>query len=412
MKQAFSRFSSRGLVAGIGIGLSILGQAAWSATCQSIDPTDGGAIHHLNAGGFLTVTMAPGEVLTITPDFGPGIVSSPFRLSGPGFTDAGDLSAVARYTATADGMARLSTRGGAGDFDVTCTTVKPASAAGSAIVMGAEISGVTQSEATATGVGLNSQSRFGQSQSSVQRNRFFLGTAGRANAPDWNIWTSAEFRMLEGGLDGQAADLVMGVDRKLGENVLIGALLAYGVLDISNGTDTAQAQSLAFGPYLAVDTNGLTIDSFLTFARPEYETTLGNFTATRRTTGLSLTGDVERGGWGLSPSLSYLAFVEEQPAVGTAAANRIVSKTLSASIKLEAKAGFLGGDLAPYFSIGLDHGRWESTSAGISRFTAPRYGLGLGGTLGIGDLTIDIDAGRLRADTRDIGIRARYEIAF
>jgi hypothetical protein len=68
--------------------------------------------------------------------------------------------------------------------------------------------------------------------------------------------------------------------------------------------------------------------------------------------------------------------------------------------------------MVPYVSAAADYRVSNSTLTGLDSFTAPRFGFGVKGKLGRGDISVDVDFGQTRSDTFDRGIKFGYELKF
>ncbi|MBV0913626.1 autotransporter outer membrane beta-barrel domain-containing protein [Anianabacter salinae] len=243
------------------------------------------------------------------------------------------------------------------------------------------------------------------------------GTPGQVGRSDYNAWISAEGRFYSGAVTGFSGDLVGGVDFLIGSRMIVGALAAYNHMELSTTTTQASVNAAAVGGYFAsrLDTN-LYLDGYLSVAFPNYIVPGASFSATRYSASLNLTGEIERGLYRLEPFAQFKGFTEGQPAyTGTAGAvgtNDITSYTLSMGGRLTATANEGTGGIVPYVSLALDYRMISSTLAGTDTFLAPRFGVGGQMAVGRGALSLDLDTGRVRSDTTDIGGRVTYEFVF
>jgi hypothetical protein len=284
---------------------------------------------------------------------------------------------------------------------------------------GSTISAGSQIAAAGNGVFNNAQNRLnGGGSNFATRNTVFLstknmpGAASQLGNPDWNAWISAEGRNYNGGFDGSSADVVLGLDKLISSNVIVGGMLAYGRTDIQDATQRTQVTSLASGAYLASRLRGdLFLDGFITYARPDYTVGANSFTATRTAVSLSLSGSYSGGSYLVTPFGKLSGYREAQPAYAAVAANDITSFNASLGAKVEPLAPMANGML-PYISLAADYGSKTSTVNGTQSFTSPRVGLGFGMATGGGYLSVDLDAGRVQSDVRDVGLRATYEFSF
>ena len=285
--------------------------------------------------------------------------------------------------------------------------------------VGSTLSATSQIRTTGFGVSSNGQNRLnGGGGNGATRNTVFLstqslpGAQSQFDAPDWNAWISAEGRRYDGGFDGSSADVVVGVDNLISGNLIAGALLSYGRTDVRDATQRTQVTSLAVGAYFATRLQGdLFLDGFLTYGRPEYTVGANSFTATRTALSLSLSGNYSGGTFSVTPFGKLTGYREAQPVFGAVAANDISSLNASLGAKVEPLAPMANGVL-PYISLAADYGSKTSTANGTETFSSPRMGLGFGMATGGGYLSMDLDAGKVQSDVRDMGLRATYEFSF
>ena len=340
---------------------------------------------------FTASTSGATKSLTIT---GPGSVS--IAVSGLSAKDSISTSS-ATFTCTPAALRKPATPANDVDGDAT-----------------GQISGANQTNATANGTSDNADNRFNNGNGiQVGKNDLYVSTqvVGVQN-PEWNAWASVEYREFSSALTGDSLDFVGGVDKLIDDDTLVGVLLGYGKMDLSDGTNTSEQTSIAVGPYFAQRLDGMILDGFLTYARPDYVTTSGNFTSTRLSLGLSASGDALESAPFIEPYLDLRAFKEEQPAYGAFSANTINSYTVSLGAKFTAMQSLGTTGLTPHMSLGVDSNSTTSTLSGTDSFTYGRIGLGLSGQLGAGFLSIDVDYGKTRSDVFDRGIEMRWEMTF
>lgn len=304
---------------------------------------------------------------------------------------------------------------------VTCTPAGTAAANTPDVI--SNIGANSQTDATGTGISNNTQSRLGGGRdNSASRNAVFFssqnlpGAQSQFGLPDWNAWISAEGRTYRGGFEGSTADVVAGVDTLVSTDMLVGALLAYGRVDITNAGNRSEVTSLAIGAYFAKRfQNDLFLDGFISVARPEYQTQGTTFSANRVSAALTLTGSYTGGRVNVTPFGKLAGYRENQPAFvgtgGAVAANTITNVNLNLGAKVEPLTPLASGIL-PYISLSVDAASSTSTLNGTTSFIAPRIGVGFGAALGMGYLSVDLDAGKVRDNVRDMGLRATYEFTF
>ena len=362
-----------------------------------------------NAGDSLTVTpLVAGERVSWTQTSGTALVN--VARASATFTSTGD-NANGAATITADGAISYSIVN-TGSTTISCGTVPTGTGADGNIT--GQIGGSSQTNSISTGTSENAQSQLGTGNGTqVNQNSLFISTQGAGlSEPDWNAWASVEYRKYNDALSGDSLDFVAGVDRLINNETLVGFLIGYSRMDLTDGTSTSDQKSLAVGPYFARRSNGMIIDGFLTFARPQYETTAGNFTSTRWSIGLSANGDALANAPYISPYFDLKAFQESQPAYGAIAANKITSYTVSLGAKISALQEMGNSGLTPHMRVGVDGKSTQSTLAATDRFAYGRLGVGLSGQVGMGYLTVDIDYGKTRSDVFDRGIEMKWEVSF
>lgn len=285
------------------------------------------------------------------------------------------------------------------------------------------LGGNSQTGATNTGVGQNSQNRFGGGNGNgneVSQNRIFISTQGIGGqgleSPDWNAWVSLEGRGYAGNVAGYALDLVGGIDRLVTPDLLVGGLVGVGRISLRNATSRATATAPMVGPYIGYRTpSGLIIDGFATFARPFYEADGGRFAATRYSLGLTVTGSTQKPWAELRPFGSLKAFSENQPtyvngSAVTVAANSITSVVATGGVRMNFTPRANG--FAPYVGLAADFSQTRSTASGTGTFFYPRLSAGFRQPMGGGQLNVDADFGKSQSRTFDKGLKVSWEFKF
>ncbi len=289
----------------------------------------------------------------------------------------------------------------------------PAPAAGSAFID-------TQTTAVQTATSRNTQARLNGNgpNNQVTQNSVFLSTSNLPGAqsqfgqPELNAWVSLEGRSLNGATTGRTLDLVLGVDRLISSRLIVGALVAYGRQDLTAGATNTQVNSPSVGAYFATRLQGDWLaDGYLSLARPAYDVNGATFTASRVSGSFAISGNYEGFGLDIAPFAKLNGYREAQPAYGAVAANDITRLNTSVGARLSPLAAFDSGVL-PYISVAVDYGMTDSTAGGRDTYWAPRLGAGFSTALAGGFLSIDVDAGRIRSNVTDLGLRATYEMSF
>lgn len=311
-----------------------------------------------------------------------------------------------------------------GDITVTCTPAAlatPSTLSNTASTIGA----TSQTNATRTGISNNAKGRLNSNATTrnlVTSNAMFFstqnlpGAAGKFGNPDWSAWVSVEGRSYSGDLEGWSADIVTGVDKLVRDDLIIGALLGYGRVDVKNATQAAEVTSIALGAYFAKRfQNDIFLDGFISIARPDYVVDGASFTSQRSSLALSLSGDFVGGKVKVTPSGKLSTYREKLPAYtgsgGAVAAHSVKNLNLNIGVKIEPLTVMANGIL-PYISLGADYGSNDSVLSGNQSFFSPRIGAGFGVDLGGGYLSVDVDAGKVQKGVRDVGLRANYEFSF
>lgn len=286
----------------------------------------------------------------------------------------------------------------------------------------AAISANSQMRAIKNGVGNTARGRLGATSSSTaSRNQLFISTQNltrsQLEAPEFNAWVSAEGRTYSGGFDGTTADIVIGADKLFSDNVLAGVLLGYGRADVKDASSSAVVNSPAIGAYFASRLAGdLTLDGYISYARPDYDTNSAGFTSDRISLALSLNGDYSTQKANIRPFARLGGYSERQPGYtgtgGAVAANDINAYTASLGARFEASTAAGPTRMTPYISAAVDYGYSTSTANGSDDFLAPRLGVGIMGPVGAGYLSLDLDGGKVTSDTYDLGLRATYDFSF
>jgi len=419
LKYPFSHLCAAAVVVSSVVAGPLAPTAAYASgttfAAQTCSATSNYTLAH--GGHNITILVSEGDVFTLVK--GAGAFQEPILTPLPGGVS---IAIPASYTVpTGISSVRFLSGSGAGDgsINITCATTGGADLPTTAGSIGAN----SQTTATRTGISNNTQNRLGGgSGNSATRNSVFMSTQNLPGAqsqfgqPDWNAWISVEGRSYSGDFEGWTGDVVAGIDTLISNDLIVGALLAYGRVDIQSPTQRAQITSVALGAYFAKRfQSDLFLDGFISLARPDYQTQGTTFTSSRTSASLTLTGSYTGGAWNVTPFGKFGAYREQQPAYvgtgGAVAANDITNISLALGAKVEPLAPLASG-LLPYISLGVDYGANTSTISGTSTFISPRIGVGFGMDLSRGYLSVDLDAGKVQEGVRDLGLRATYEFSF
>lgn len=280
----------------------------------------------------------------------------------------------------------------------------------------------TQAQSIQLAVIANLRSRWNGGGNTASRDQIYVSTrnlpgANAFETPEFNAWMSLQWRHFSGGSDGHSADLTFGLDRFINPDLLVGGYFAYGQSEMTTGTTILSANSPAFGIYASRRLGqGLFLDGTLGVARPRVKVGTGRFTSTRYTASLQLSGETTLGALTVSPFVSVLGTLDQQPAytgtLGAVAADDVKSVTASLGARFEPTMGIGPGNAwQPWLSVAWDHGSLRSNT-GRDTFDAPRIGLGISGAWGTGELSLEADAGKIGSTTRDVGLSMFYEWRF
>ncbi|MFT5006916.1 MAG: hypothetical protein ACI8YI_002547 [Paracoccaceae bacterium] len=284
------------------------------------------------------------------------------------------------------------------------------------------LSANSQTQATNTGIGVNSKGRFGVSSNIVSQDFIYVSTSNGASGQllpaGWSAWGTLEGRFYSGGTQGVSVDFVGGIDNMIAPDLLVGVLAGYGRTMVTDGGVDETAASPMLGVYFGknVDEN-LLIDGFLSFARPQYDTSGASFLASRVSAGLTVTGQFSRKGLLIEPFLFARGYSEQQPGYTTGlgalvAANDALSVAASLGVRVNFLNANFAGNLKPYASVAADYQRVFNTVGADDLVLAPRIAMGVTGELWQGQVSVDIDFGKSSSDTFDRGLKFGYEVSF
>lgn len=375
----------------------------------------------------LNVVVSEGDVVAVN---NMSMSSFPSRLSDSRMNSVSPAPASYAVPAGVTSVNITSGSGqmGDGSLTISCTLAADVGAQTSSALLTntASIIGAnSQINATYTGVSNNAKGRLNGNSTTrnlVTNNTLFFSSQNLPGAdkkfgnPDWSAWVSAEGRSYSGSIDGWSADIVTGVDKLVRDDLIIGALLGVGRVEVRNATQSADVNSVAVGAYFAKRfQNDLFLDGFISVARPDYKVDGASFNSNRSSLALSLTGSFTGDKVKLTPSGTLSAYREKLPAYvgnsGAVASSDVSNLNLNIGAKIESLAAMANGIL-PYISLSVDYGSYDNGLSGSQSFFAPRIGVGFGADLGGGYLSVDLDAGEVQDDIRDFGLRASYEFNF
>ncbi|MCT4611184.1 MAG: autotransporter outer membrane beta-barrel domain-containing protein [Pelagimonas sp.] len=247
----------------------------------------------------------------------------------------------------------------------------------------------------------------GGAPGSVTQNGLFLSTNGSVAMP--KLWASIQGRNFDGTIDGSSREFTLGGDFEIGRTRL-GLFLSSGRSDLDVNGVSVDAEGLSYGPYFKSNiTDRISVNGYALSSKPEYTVGGTKYEATRRAFGLTGKMDHQLGRTQLTSHLSVSRFNEDHPAAGILAATN-VSSTLAS---IGSRATFMAeSNFRPYVSLGGDFHRYEDGVNGKTTQNSGRFGTGFDLDMGLGQLSLDIDSGRLLKGTRDVGVNLRFEMAF
>lgn len=365
------------------------------------------------------IVLKKGEVLTIsTPDAATLAVQIEFN--GQGGTDD-SLCNPAFNNTSCDGHSHTAQRNGnylvdafntpGNSFTLSCAGGGGTGAAG--VTGGPAAAQGTGALVSATGStrmigGAINNALTGGAPAVVTKNGLFLST--RDSGSGLIGWAAAQGRWFDGDVDGTSRELTFGMDFEAGRNTRLGLFLSAGRADLDISGVSVDSTSFSFGPYFKTSlSDRYTLTGYALWARPDYSVGTTSYEAERRAAGLTANADYTWGSTDIRSFVGVSAFSEDHPAAGALAARDVTSVTGS----LGTRATFQTGTaLAPYVSLGAEFTRFDDGLGGESSFTSPRIGTGFDYDTGAGNLSLDLDGGRILEDTRDLRLRMNYNLNF
>lgn len=167
--------------------------------------------------------------------------------------------------------------------------------------------------------------------------------SGSNDAPLWNAWVRGRLSQYDGdgsSFDGHIADVFAGLDYRLSDHVVVGAMVGYGQTDFSTLITAVsggyEADSLTVGAYAGIELlEALQLSTSASYTNSDYENrsgaTAGSFSADRLTISANLSGQhAMHNGFILEPSLNFLWASERQGAYTDSAAVTHAANTINA----------------------------------------------------------------------------------
>lgn len=366
------------------------------------------------------VYMLAGETLVLSTGT-PSTVSISIEYNGSGGTDDSICLAAPSggcdghiHTAQLDGTYMIQGfTGNSGTVTVQCgaNLTPPAIEAGgtSAGVVTAQGTGaLTAGAASSMAVGSAISNAINGSGPAVSTQGIFLTTGGSAGMSKG--WVSLQGRSFDGDVDGRAYEFTLGTDFQVAEGTRLGLFVSTGKADLNVSGTSVDSTALTYGPYFKTQISGMyEITGYAAFAKPEYTVGGTSYDAERRSGGLTVNANYVWGNTQVKSFLGVSGFKEDHPAAGALAAREVNMVTGS----IGTKATFASGSaLQPYLSISADFSRFDDGVNGRKTHSTPRLGTGFDYATGAGNLSMDVNGGRILEGTRDVEVRLKYDFSF
>ena len=418
---------------------------ALSSGCAAIDGYSVGSA--AISATFTSSAFEEGEVVTLTADsltasdpISPGdavfyfVDASLSRLSANNTYPVGSGLVSETLVVPAGGITGLGFRedAGAGSYFTTFTNLhlscsaapdveeeEEEDAVAAVVERVADISLATQQQSLTRALSQNFRARFGGAGSTVSRNGLYFSThdmpGNRGTPMEYSAWGSLSGRVYRDGLEGHSVDFVVGADRFVTPQTLLGLMFGGGVTDLEdNDGNNASARSFLVGTYGAHQyASGLMTDGYLAYSGANYEADGIDIDTDRFLLGVSLSGEMVQPTGVLTPRMRLDAAWEQFPddidEVAGGTARRAV---LGIGARYDWTTLIVGTGLSPFLSADMEFGWSESASGTSDKFASPRIGLGVSGVLAGGSLSTGFDIGRTTSETYDYGLRLNYAFTF
>ena len=239
----------------------------------------------------------------------------------------------------------------------------------------------------------------GTGASTVSGNGFFLQSIGKAakdipgTQPALNVFVSAEVTSFEGDtFDGLTGDLTLGLDYRVTRDVVVGGLVSAGRADFSTliGTNVGSLENTGFtvGLYGAAKVFGdVTVDGLMTYSGLSYDvanaTTTGDFDASRFGVSIGVYNQLPFMGAIIEPHARVVYGIEEQDSYTDSAGRSVGSNTVNAGrIVLGPRLiAPMANGFTPWISTS---GVYEFSDSGNLATGAPDFDETFSGTVGLG----------------------------
>lgn len=237
-----------------------------------------------------------------------------------------------------------------------------------------------------------------------------LSTQGASNP--YSGLASLSAQRTSGGFDGNAANLILGVDRALQSgDVVLGAMVQFGQSQITAPlSPTVERDEVMVGPYMtAILAPDLYLDGFLLYGKPDYVVGGVPSSGDAWIGGLTLTKAIQRQTVDILPFAS-LAIKRETPNAATRIDATVL--TLGTSVRF-APVAFNGGQRQTFSRFELDFGRYSDNLGTSIDYVAPRIALGADFAFdGGGSLRMAINGSYADDGTNIVAAQLLYRMAF
>ncbi len=234
----------------------------------------------------------------------------------------------------------------------------------------------------------------------------FLATNAPGNAP--RVWWAFEAREYHGSTNGRKFDMLLGIERPLGNGTRLGFATGYGVAALDTGREI-KTQTLSFAPYIETSlTDNIGLKAWAALSRPDYR--LGNAprVAWRTAAGLNASGRYELQRMNLSGSAGLSLSQQVSSGVGDVSAWQVgkLSATLRTRATLRLERNF-----RPYFELGYSYGAWvDAGDSGESQ--APSLKTGLSWSYKKRSFSLSLNGTQVFDPVQPLVLNTNYSIRF
>lgn len=412
-------------------------------TCAALDPLQGGTAYTSNGDEEFGLMLADGDVLTYSaPDLviqepGAGVSQT---LSGGGTIIVTALNA-GNWEVRRDTYAQLSCQAASVSAPTMAESDNLAAQqdALSSLLM------LHHANTMRMGVEENIESGLGGTGqvSGITPNGFAFSSRAMAlqdaigTSTMWNIWARGRLSQYDGdgnSFDGHIGDIFAGVDYRVTENIVVGAMLGFGNTDFSTLINTVnggfEANSQTVGAYAGFEFSALHLSTSASYTSSDYQNrsgaTTGSFSADRLTISANLSGrhtfenDII-----LEPMVDFLWATERQDgytdsAAVVHAANRISAGRISVGPRLISPNLLTDGGALRLWSSAMADYDFSNQSPvptsglpDLSSLTSLRLSAGLDSQIGRGHLSLRGDAfGLGSGEFTAYGASLAYQLPF